>query len=65
MHEFNVGTLRWAFRVNLYMTFMTDRYPPFSGRPDAWEGEDEYAGVVEGPELSDEPGDTFVPDPED
>lgn len=32
-HEFNVGTLRWGFRVNLYMSFMTDEYPPFSGRP--------------------------------
>ena len=31
--EFNVGTLRWALRFNLYMTNMTDVYPPFSGKP--------------------------------
>jgi len=30
--EFNVGTLRWAVRLNLYMTNMTDVYPPFSGK---------------------------------
>ena len=33
-HEFNVGTLRWSARVNLYLSFMTDDYPPFSGRED-------------------------------
>ena len=32
-HEFIVGTLRWQTRVNLYMAFMTDDYPPFSGKP--------------------------------
>ena len=31
--EFNVGTLRWIVRINLYMTNMTDTYPPFSGKP--------------------------------
>jgi len=31
-HRFNVGTLRWSMRVNLYLTFMTDDYPPFSGK---------------------------------
>ncbi|WP_258102639.1 DUF4389 domain-containing protein [Marinoscillum sp. MHG1-6] len=31
-HEFNVGTLRWGTRVNLYLSFMTDDYPPFSGQ---------------------------------
>ncbi len=31
--DFNVGTLRWALRLNLYMTNMTDTYPPFSGKP--------------------------------
>jgi len=30
--EFNVGTLRWMTRVNLYMKFMTDEYPPFSSK---------------------------------
>lgn len=33
-HRFNVGTLRWATRVNLYMAFMRDDYPPFSGKSD-------------------------------
>ena len=32
-HEFNVGTIRWSYRVNIYMSFMTDDYPPFSGTP--------------------------------
>lgn len=32
-HEFNVGTIRWSYRVNVYMSFMTDTYPPFSGKP--------------------------------
>ncbi len=31
-HEFNVGTLRWAMRLNFYLFFMTDEYPPFSGK---------------------------------
>lgn len=31
-HEFNVGTMRWSTRVNLYMSFMTDDYPPFSAK---------------------------------
>ena len=31
-HEFNTGTIRWITRVNLYLTYMTDDYPPFSGR---------------------------------
>ncbi len=30
MHSFVVGVLRWAFRINAYMMFMTDTYPPFS-----------------------------------
>jgi hypothetical protein len=30
--DFNVGTLRWMVRLNLYMTNMTDVYPPFSGK---------------------------------
>lgn len=33
-HQFNVGTLRWSTRVNLYLSYMTDEYPPFSGRED-------------------------------
>ena len=31
-HEFNVGTLRWIIRVNAYMIYLTDKYPPFSGK---------------------------------
>jgi|APTNR8051073442_1049403.scaffolds.fasta_scaffold13524_2 uncharacterized protein DUF4389 len=31
MHDFIVGTQRWAQRVNLYLAFMTDEYPPFTG----------------------------------
>ena len=30
MHNFLVGFLRWNIRVNLYMSFMSDDYPPFS-----------------------------------
>jgi len=29
---FNVGTIRWAMRVNFYMGFMDDKYPKFSGK---------------------------------
>lgn len=32
LHDFVVGTLRWALRVNLYFLFLTDKYPPFSGK---------------------------------
>ena len=31
-HAFNVGTLRWSSRVQLYMLDMTDEYPPFTGK---------------------------------
>ena len=31
--QFNVGTLRWMLRLNIYMANMTDSYPPFSGKP--------------------------------
>ncbi|MGL1902576.1 MAG: DUF4389 domain-containing protein [Fibrobacterales bacterium] len=31
-HEFNVGTLRWQTRLNLYMRFITQEYPAFSGK---------------------------------
>jgi hypothetical protein len=30
MHGFSVGVMRWAFRVNAYMGYLTDTYPPFS-----------------------------------
>ncbi len=32
-HRFNVGTLRWNLRLNMYLLFLSDKYPPFSGRP--------------------------------
>ncbi|MBN1415615.1 MAG: DUF4389 domain-containing protein [Bacteroidales bacterium] len=32
MHDFVTGTIRWATRVNIYMGFMTDTYPPFTGK---------------------------------
>jgi hypothetical protein len=31
-HAFNVGTIRWATRIQLYLGFFTDEYPPFSGK---------------------------------
>ena len=31
-HGFNVGSLRWALRINLYLGLFTDDYPPFSGK---------------------------------
>ena len=35
MYNFNVGLARWAYRLNTYLLLMTDRYPPFSGKPSA------------------------------
>jgi hypothetical protein len=35
MHSFLTGTLRWMTRLNLYCGFMTDEYPPFSGKEEA------------------------------
>ena len=32
LHDFVTGTIRWGTRVNLYMNFMTDAYPPFTGK---------------------------------
>jgi hypothetical protein len=31
-HGFNVGTLRWITRINLYLGYFTDEYPRFSGK---------------------------------
>jgi len=31
-HAFVTGLIRWGVRVNLYMSFMTDDYPPFTGK---------------------------------
>ncbi|MEQ8338434.1 MAG: DUF4389 domain-containing protein [Cyclobacteriaceae bacterium] len=33
-HTFNTNTIRWSTRVNIYLGFMNDKYPPFSGQPD-------------------------------
>ena len=31
-HGFNVGTYRWSVRVYLYLSYLTEEYPPFSGK---------------------------------
>lgn len=31
-HQFWEQTIRWEYRVHIYMRFMTDTYPPFHGR---------------------------------
>jgi hypothetical protein len=33
MHGFQVGNIRWGLRVMAYITMLSDRYPPFSGKP--------------------------------
>lgn len=38
MFDWVTGQLRWQFRVSLYMMYMTDTYPPFTG--DELPGED-------------------------
>ncbi len=30
MHSFMVGVMRWGIRVNAFMSYLTDTYPPFS-----------------------------------
>ena len=30
--DFNVGFIRWATRVNAYLSLLRDEYPPFNGR---------------------------------
>ena len=32
LFDFNVGLYRWQWRVNAYLLFMTDEYPPFSNK---------------------------------
>ncbi len=32
IHDFQVGNLRWGLRVMAYITMLSDRYPPFSGK---------------------------------
>lgn len=31
-HAFSVGSIRWMIRINLYMMFMTDEKPPYTGQ---------------------------------
>lgn len=33
-HSFVTGTYRWGMRVSLYLSFLYEQYPPFSGKPD-------------------------------
>ncbi|MEK7224378.1 MAG: DUF4389 domain-containing protein [Bacteroidota bacterium] len=33
-HRFNIGTMRWSTRVNLYLSWLYRDYPPFAGKPD-------------------------------
>jgi len=33
IHDFQTGNLRWGLRVMAYITMLSDRYPPFSGKP--------------------------------
>ncbi len=35
LFKFVEGYYRWQWRVNAYTWFMTDKYPPFSGDPNA------------------------------
>ena len=30
-HRFIVGTIRWQFRVGIYLAYLSDDYPPFTG----------------------------------
>lgn len=32
-HRFWVETIRWNYRVRLYLSFMIEDYPPFNGKP--------------------------------
>ncbi len=32
IHEFTVGSIRWSFRISLYLNYMSDDYPPFTGK---------------------------------
>lgn len=46
-HEFTVGTFRWSMRINLYLGYMTDTYPAFTGKelPGEWTEEDEQVST--------------------
>ena len=32
MFDFVLGTIRWNYRLSLYISFMSDEYPPFTGK---------------------------------
>lgn len=32
LFNYQAGTLRWAIRLGMYASFLTDKYPPFSGK---------------------------------
>jgi hypothetical protein len=34
MFSYLTGTLRWSINVGAYMMFLTDEYPPFTGKTD-------------------------------
>lgn len=33
LHNFVVGVFRWQTRLSIYMSMMSDKYPPYSGQP--------------------------------
>ncbi len=39
MFDFIVGTGRWAYRINCYLYFYTEKYPPFTGKVVAGENQ--------------------------
>lgn len=48
MHDYMVGVIRWGIRVNLFMSYLTDVYPPFSRS-----GNEADFGAVSSPDLLD------------
>lgn len=48
MHDYMVGVIRWNIRVNLFMSYLTDVYPPFSSS-----GNEADFGSVSSPDLLD------------
>lgn len=48
LHDYMVGSMRWGFRVNAYMQYLTDTYPPFS-----MSGDEADFGKVESSDLLD------------
>jgi hypothetical protein len=51
-HKFNINYLRWSTRVNLYMMYMTDTYPPFTGEPEHDEDYDNNPYLGPNPALA-------------